>query len=162
MLLHIANYLDATRWTIEAGEAIPIGAVIRVANNAGVRTAYLVDDADAALLVPGNYGVAFKVLADPLGVASSTAPASFGDRTVSIAEGDSIVQVDRGGILEYDVSLLHDSLNPNEGGTLPVAGAALGIKDGLFCTAATVDAIVSPVVGRVFDILGSRVRIQVV
>lgn len=162
-MLHIANFLDAQRWTVQAGADIALGAVIRIANSGGNRVAFQVADGDAALLVPGNYGVAYKVNADPLAVTSSTAPASFGDRVNPPVSGDLIVQVDRGGILEYDVSLLHDSLDPNAGGTLPAAGAALGVKDGLFCAASGVSgAITSPVVGRVFDIIGSRVRIQIV
>jgi hypothetical protein len=161
-MLHIANFLDAKRWTVKAGEDIALGAVIRIANEGGQRVAFQVTDADAALLVAGNYGVAYKVNADPLAVTSSTAPASFGDRVNPPVSGDLIVQVDRDGILEYDVSLLHDSLNPNEGGALPEAGETLAIKDGLFCDAGVGSAITSPVVGRVFDIIGSRVRIQIV
>lgn len=163
-LLHVANFMDAPRQTVRAGQDIALGAVIRIVNQGGVRTALQVTDADAALLVAGNYGVAFKVNTDPLGVSSSTAPTAFGDRSLDQPlSGEYIVQVDRNGILEYDVSLLHDSLNPNEGGTLPVAGAALGVKDGLFCAASGVGgAITSPVVGRVFEILGSKVRVLVV
>lgn len=160
--LHVANFYDAPRWTVKAGASLAEGQVIRIVNQNGVRTALPVADGDAALLVAGNYGVAFKVNADPLGVATSTAPAAFGDRTLQLNSGDFIVQLDRDAIVEYDVSLLHDSLNPNEGGALPVAGAALAVKDGLFCAVGTGGAIASPVVGRVFDILGSKVRVIIV
>lgn len=162
MKLHIANFYDAQRHTAVAGEAIALGAVIKIVNQNGARKALTVADADAALLVAGNYGVAFKVPTEPLSVTTTTAPAAWGNRTLTIASGDYIVQVDRGAILEYDVALLHDSLNPNNGGALPAAGAALGVKGGKFCTAATSGAITSPVVGRVFDIIGSKVRIQLV
>lgn len=162
MKLHVANFYDAPRHTAVAGEAIALGAVIKIVNDGGTRKAMTVADADAALLVAGNYGVAYKVNAQENAVTSSTAPAAFGDRTGPIASGDLIVQVDRGAILEYDVSLLHDSLNPNAGGALPAAGAALGVKGGKFCTAGTSGAITSPVVGRVFDLIGSKVRIQLV
>lgn len=162
MKLHIANFYDATRHTAVAGEAIDLGAVIKIVNDGGTRKAMTLADADSALLVAGNYGVAYKVNVDPNAVSESTAAAATGDRTSPIVSGDLIVQVDRGAILEYDVTLLHDSLNPAEGGALPAAGAALGIKGGLFCTAGTASAITNPVVGRVFDIIGSKVRIQLV
>ncbi len=162
MKLHIANLYDAERPTAVAGEAIALGAVVKIVNDGGARKALQVTDADAAALVPGNYGVAYKVPTDPLSVTSSTAPADWGTRTLSINSGDYIVQVERGAILEYDVSLLHNSLNPNAGGALPAAGAALGVKGGKFCTTATAGAITSPVVGRVFDLIGSKVRILVV
>lgn len=160
--LHIANFFDAPRWTVRAGQNLVEGQVIRIVNQGGERTAVLVADGDAAELTPGNYGVAYKVNVDPLGVTTSSAPAAFGDRTLQLDSGDYIVQVDRNGILEYDVSLLHDSLNPNQGGTLPVAGDDLGVKDGLFCSTGTGSAITSPVIGRVFDILGSKVRVILV
>lgn len=162
MKLHISNMYDATRHTAVAGEAIALGAVIKIVNDGGTRKAMTLADADSALLVAGNYGVAYKVNVDENAVSSSTAPSAFGDRTSPIVSGDLIVQVDRGAILEYDVTLLHDSLNPSAGGALPQAGAALGVKGGKFCTTGTASAITSPVVGRVFDVLGSKVRIQLV
>lgn len=163
-LFHVANLMDAPRQTVRAGQDIALGAVIRIVNQGGIRTALQVADGDAALLVAGNYGVAFKVNTDPLGVSSSTAPAAFGDRALDQPlSGEYIVQVDRNGIVEYDASLLHDSLNPDAGGTLPVAGAALGVKNGIFCAASGVSgAITSPVVGRVFELVGSKVRVIVV
>ena len=162
MKLHIANFYDAPRHTAVAGEAIALGAVIKIVNDGGTRKAMTLGNADSALLVAGNNGVAFKVNAQDMAVSESTASAATGDRTGPIASGDLIVQVDRGAILEYDVALLHDSLNPNEGGALPAAGAALGVVGGKFCTTGTASAITSPVVGRVFDIIGSKVRIQLV
>jgi hypothetical protein len=160
--LHIANFFDAPRWTVRAGQDLAEGQVIRIVNQGGERTAVAVANGDSALLVAGNYGVAFKVNVDPLGVDTSSAPAAFGDRTLNLNSGDYIVQVDRTGILEYDVSLLHSSLDPNRGGALPVAGTALGVVGSLFCTTGTASAITSPVIGRVFDVLGSKVRVILV
>ena len=164
MKLHVANFFDAPRLTGVAGEAIPEGSVILLfgSNAAGERVFKAVTNGQSALLVNGNYGVALKISKEPNAVASSTAPASFGDRTVTIVSGDLITQVKRGAILEYSVSLLHDSLNPNTAGTLPVAGAALGIVGGKFCSAGTGSAITSPVIGRCLDIIGSKVRIELV
>lgn len=165
MKLHIANFYDAPRHTAFAGEDIDLGAVIKIsASAAGERMAMQVTDSDSAELVAGKYGVAVKVSVDQLQVSETLygVPAEWGSRVVEIKSGDAIVQVGKGAIIEYDPSLLHDSLNPAEGGTLPAIGAALGVKGGKFSTAATSGAIASPVVGRVFDVLGGKVRIELV
>jgi hypothetical protein len=164
MLLHIANFEDAPRRTATAGSAIPMGAVTVASSVAGVRILNPVANAQAALLVPGNYGVALKVSKLMLQVTSVTGsiPADFGSRLTAIVAGDSIVEVGRGAILEYDVSQLHASLAPTRAGTLPVAGTALAIVGGLFCTVATASAIVTPVIGRVFDVVGGKVRVELV
>lgn len=164
MLLHIANYADASRRTAIAGEAIALGAVIKLnANAAGERQALTVADGDAALLVSGNYGVALKVSNQMLQVsASDDVPTEFGTRLVEIKSGDAIVEVAKGAVLEYDPSLLHSSLDPARAGALPSVGQALGIKGGLFCTAGTGGAITSPVIGRVFGLVGNKVRIELV
>lgn len=164
MKLHVANFFDAPRLTGVAGDAIAEGAVILLfgTNAAGERVFKEVGNAQAAALVDGNYGVALKVSKEPNAVATSAAPASFGDRTLSIVSGDLITQVKPGAILEYDASLLHASLDPARAGTLPVAGAALGVVGGKFCTVATGSAITSPVIGRCLDIIGSKVRIELV
>lgn len=166
MKLHIANLYDAPRLTAVAGEAIAIGAVIKItgANADGERLAMTVADADSALLVKGNYGVAVKVSADDLQVSESLygVPTEWGSRVVAIASGDAIAQVGPGAIIEYDPSLLHNSLNPAASGALPAVGEALAIKGGKFCKANVASAITSPVVGRVFDVLGGKVRIELV
>jgi hypothetical protein len=164
MLLHIANFYDAPRRTAIAGEAIPLGAVIKLDNAAGERTALVVDDADAAILLPGTYGVAMKVSNQALQVSSSDGvPADFGTRLTAIATGDAIMEIGRGAIIEYDPSLLHASLDAARSGVAPVAGDALGVKDGLFCKADVVSAIISPVIGRVFEVLGNgKVRVELV
>lgn len=165
MKLHIANFYDAPRHTAIAGAAVDLGAVIKIDQGpAGERRALQVTDADSALLVKGNYGVAVKVSADQLQVSEvvSGVPSDWGSRIVAIASGDAIVQVGPGAIIEYDPSLLHSSLNPSAGGALPTVGTALGLKGGKFCTTGTASAITSPVVGRVFDVLGGKVRIELV
>ena len=162
MLLHIANFADSNRQTVTAGADIPLGSVVVASDVAGVRTVNAVGDAQSALLVKGNYGIAFEVSKLQLQVSSvvGTIPADFGTRLVAIKSGDLIAEVKPGAIMEYDVSLLHSSLDPNRSGALPVAGAALGIKGGLFCTVGTASAITSPVVGRVNEVVGGKVRIE--
>lgn len=164
MLLHIANFRDASRRTTTAGAEIPLGAVIVAADVNGVRTSTAVGDAQSALLVKGNYGVAMKLSKLQYQVSSTVnnIPEDFGSRLTSIKSGDAIVEVAPGAIMEYDVALLHSSLDPARGGALPAAGAALGIKSGLFCTAATSGAITSPVVGRVHEVIGGKVRVELV
>lgn len=165
MKLHIANFYDAPRHTAFAGEAIALGAVIKIDQGAaGERRALQLTDADSAQLVAGKYGVAVKVSADDLQVSESLygVPSEWGSRIVAISSGDAIVQVGKGAIIEYDPSLLHASLDPANGGALPTVGTALAVKGGKFCTAATASAITSPVVGRVFDVLGGKVRIELV
>jgi hypothetical protein len=164
MKLHIANYEDADRRSVLAGEDMPLGAVIKISgtNADEDRVAMKLADADSALLLPGKYAVSFKVSSDPLQVSSSTAPAFLGDHTVSISSGDQMVEVRRGAILEYDPSLLDDSLNPDNAGTLPNVGDALGIKGSLFCDAGVGGAITSPVIARVYDVVGGKVRIELV
>lgn len=165
MKLHIANFYDATRHTAVAGEDIALGAVIKIGPGTGnEREALQVTDSDAAALVSGKFGVAFKVSGDSLQVSESLygVPSDWGSRVVAIYSGDAIVQVGAGAIIEYDPSLLHDSLNPAEGGTLPVVGEALAVKGGLFAKSNVAGAITTPVVGRVFDVLGGKVRIELV
>lgn len=161
MKLHIANLLDSERYTVKAGEAIALGQVIVINNVAGVRTATYVRDAQASQLVQGKFGVAYKVSDDSLAVRESAVPADFaGSRVVTIGSGDLMVNVLPGAILEYDLSLLDASLDPARSGTLPTATAALSIKDGKFCAVGVSGAIASPIVGRVYDLLGGKVRVE--
>lgn len=164
MLLHIANFYEASRRTAIAGGDIALGAVIKLAPGVGgERTALQVADGDSALLVSGNYGVAVKVSNDALQVSTSEGvPADWGTRVVAIKSGDAFVEVAKGAVLEYDPSLLHASLDPARAGALPSVGQALAIKDGKFCAAATGGAIASPVIARVFGLVGSKVRVELV
>lgn len=160
MLLHIANLMDSERFTAQAATAIPLGSVVYVSGmTAGVRQATIV--ASAADLKNGLYGVAFAVSTDPEQVTESTVPASWGSRVVSIATGDYITMVMPGAIIEYDASLLDDTLNPAEGGTLPAVGDALELLSGKFCTVAAA-GIAAPIVGRVFDVFGNKVQIKLI
>jgi hypothetical protein len=166
MKLHIANFYDAPRHTVFAGEDIAVGAVIKLEQgaNAGVRRARQVTDADAALLVKGNYGIAVKVSVNPLQVAKVEygVPLEWGSRVEAIRTGDYIIQAAPGSILEYDLSLLHSSLDPARAGTLPQVGHALAIKDGLLCRNNVASAITTPVIARVFDMIGGKVRVELV
>lgn len=165
MIIQIANFYDAPRRTAVAGEAIPQGAVIKLTAAAdGQRKAMKLTDSDSALLVFGKYGVAVKISARQYQVTQSLfgVPSDWGSRITTIVSGDQIVEVGRGAILEYDPSLLHDSLNPANGGALPVVGDTMAIKGGLFAAASASGAITSPVVARCFDVLGGRVRIELV
>ena len=164
MLLHIANYAAAHRLTATAGSDIPLGAVIVASDVGGERRVNGVTNAQGALLVPGNYGVALKVSKLQLQVTSVTGatPEDFGTRLTSIKSGNAIVEVKPGAIMEYDTSLVHSSLDPKRGGALPLAGAALAVHNGLFCTPATAGAITSPVVGRVNEVIGGKIRVEIV
>lgn len=160
MLLHVANYFEADRRTAVAGEAIPLGSVIKINDdNKGFRRATIVQDAQASSLVAGNYGVALKVSSDPLQVSSSTVTdAAMGSRLVSILSGDLIVECRRGSIMEYDVSLLDASITAAN----VQVGEALAVKSGKFCKAAVAGAITSPVIGRVYNIHNGKVRVEIV
>lgn len=164
MRLNIANYMDAPRVSAIAGEALPLGAVCQVVQrgtgNTRERELRLVTA--GGQLVQGGWGIAFKVDKERLQVSSSSAPAYTGNRVVEIRSGDQITEVRAGAIMEYDPALLHSSLDPARGGTLPTVGAALAITGtgGLWCTTGTGGAITSPVIGRVFDIVAGKVRIE--
>jgi hypothetical protein len=165
MKLHIANFYDAPRHTVLAGQDIAVGAVILVGPGAnGMREAVQCTDADEDLLVKGNYGIAFKVSVNPLQVSEVLygVPLEWGSRMTVINEGDLIGQAAPGAILQYDPSLLHASLDPARGGVLPAVGDALAIKGGLPARANVTDAITEPVVLRCFDVLAGNVRIELV
>jgi hypothetical protein len=165
MAFTIANYYDADRRSARATEDIAAqGMVVKVSNSGGERMLTKLADADAALLVPGNYGVVYKVSTDALQVVESAASANAtvtGDRIVKIRSGDDVVEVRRGAICEYSADLLHASLDPARAGTTPVAGEALAIKGSQWCDAAEVGAIISPVVGRVFQVRGTSVLVEI-
>jgi hypothetical protein len=160
MLLHIANYTEANRLTVTAGAALPLGGIHKIVNVGGVRTAQALADADAALLVEGNYGLSFKVSTDPFQVSTSTAPSFTGVRTVAIASGDLMVSV-VGAYVEIDPSLLDASLDPARAGAAPVPGQTLAIKSGLICGAAVAGAITTPVVARCHYMNGTRPVIHI-
>ncbi len=161
MLIHIANYFEADRRSATAGEDMDLG-VVTVASPDGTGQRELNKLTTQAEVKAGKVGIAFKVSADPQQVTASTVNADsnldFGTRVVSIKEGDQIVEVRQGAMVEYDISLLDDSLNPDEAGTLPVVAQALAINpvNSKFCKADVVGAIVAPVFGIVFEVRGTR------
>lgn len=159
MLLHIANFFEADRRSAVAGEDLPMGAVCAVTNVAGERSLRMIT-AGSELQNVGAYAVAMEVSSDPLQVTSSTVPSEMGTRVVTIKSGDRIVEVRRGAIIEYDPTLLDASLDPAQGGTLPVAGATLAVKAGKPCSTGAASAITTPVVLRCYNVVGGKVRIE--
>ena len=159
--MNIANWTDADRRSVVASAAITMGSVVKLEDDgAGSREATMLDDADAALLVSGGYGVAFKVAARADQVASSSGvPTRLGDRTVTIATGDQMLEMRKGSIIEYLPAELHDSLNPGQSGTLPAVGDALEIKDSLWCEVGFAGAITT-VVAHVYDLRDGNVLVE--
>lgn len=160
MLIGIANYFDSDRRSALAGADLPLGGICKVTDVAGERTLNLVT-ASGDLQKVGAYAIAFKVSADPLQVDVTSVPVEYlGSRIVAIKSGDQIVEVRRGAIVEYDPSLLDASLDPNRSGTLPTAGDALGVVNGLPCATSAASAITTPVVLRCYSVVGGKVRIE--
>ena len=160
MTIHVANLFEADRRTALAAEAITQGMLIKISDDGnGVRKALKVADADAALLVPGNYGVAYKVTSDEFEVSSSTV-LDDQSRVLAIASGDAIVELGRGSKIEYSADLLHSSLDPARSGATATVGQTLAVKSAQWCTTGTGSAITSPVVGRVHAVRGTTVVIE--
>lgn len=161
--MHIANYSDADRRSATAEAAMVLGNVVHIVNSGGLRTASLVTNAEGAVLVSGNYGLAYKVSPDAAQVIESTGvPAAAGSRLVTIAAGDAIVVVGKGAIVEFKASELHASLDPARGGALPTAGEALAVVDSLICDATAVGAITAPVIARCYEVRGTNIRVLLV
>lgn len=164
--LHIANYFDAPRFSIKAGEAMELGMVITASDDGkGGRVAKKVTAANQ--LVAGTMAVAFKVSADPQQVTASTvnadSRADLGSRIVTIASGDGIVEVRKGAILEYTADLLDDSLNPAAGGTTPSVGDSLSVKGAKWCAAGAAGALApSAPVAKVYRTFGTKVLVELI
>jgi len=165
--LHVANFFEAPRYTAKADGAIAMGQVTKLIGVSGNdRLLLALEDADAALLVEGNYGVAYKVSEDPDQVQTTTGffgapvPAPTRDRVPAIVSGDLMVELRPGCLIEYTAGLLHDSLNPGAAGTTPSVGDALEIKDGLFAEVGTTGAITSPIIGRTYKVFGTNVIVE--
>lgn len=170
--LQIANYQDSDRRTVIAGQAMSVGDVIKIISDTsstlvGQRKAVLVTAA-ADVQNAGQWGVAFKVSSDPFAVSTSTVNSALGTRITTIASGDLIVECRRGTILEYDNSLLHSSLDPDNGGTTPTVGTSLGINtsSGAKWSSAAQTSLTNVGttihVGRVFKVFGKKVLIELV
>lgn len=167
MAVTILNYFDADRRSVSAGEAMTIGDVVKVVVSGTSRSVTKLGDADDALALPGNVGVVFKVSTDPNQVVESAASANAavtGDRIPSIASGDAVVICRAGTIIEYNASELDDSLNPDAAGVLPTVGQDLGVSGSKFATiaAATAAGIASPVIARCYQVIGSKVAVELV
>jgi hypothetical protein len=164
MPINIANLFESDRRSATAGESMVQGMLVKVSDTGtGTRELNKVDNGDTALLVDGNYAIVMKVSMDPAQVASSTITSSprvagSGD----IAEGDAVIECRRGTIMEYSADLLHASLDPGRAGETPVPGQSLGVVDAQFCKANAASAIVSPVIGRVFNVYGTKVQVELV
>lgn len=160
MLLHIANFLEADRRTAVAGEDLALGAIVKISEDAsGNRKAVKVGaNGD---LVAGKIAFAFKVSSDPLQVTASTVPSELGTRIVTIKSGDFIVEARKGTIMEYDPSLLHASLDPARGGTLPNAGDSIAIHPtaALPCAVGTGGALTT-VVLACYNKVNGKVRVE--
>jgi len=156
MPMNIVNFFEADRRTARAGETMTQGAVVKVSDwGDGQRKLLKITTGDTPAV--GAYGCAYKVSADTYQVNSTTAPASFGDRTVTIASGDYVVEVRKGAIIEYSADLLDASL-----ATPQPVGTALGVIGGKWCTAGTGSAVTAPVMGKVFRNFGTRTLIEIV
>lgn len=162
MKIAIVNYLDADRRTAVAGEDLALGAICKVSADASGNRVLTTVTAQADLQKVGRYAFAFKVSSDPLQVTASTVPSELGNRMVSISSGDFIVEARRGTIMEYDPSLLDASLDPARGGTLPVAGDTLAVKNGLPCATGAASAITTPVVATCYNVVNGKVRVELV
>lgn len=160
MAITVLNWYDADRRTAVADEAMALGDVVKVvvAASDGQRHVTKLGDTDDALAVAGNVGVVFKVAGTDDSVQSSTASAKTGDRTVTIAANDLVVLLRGGAIIEYNISELDASLSA------PTVGQTLGVSGSKFATvaAATSAGIVSPVIGRVYAVNGTKCAIEIV
>lgn len=165
-MAHIANLSEANGRTAIAAANMAVGLVCKVTDTGnGKRTLTPIANNEAALLVPGLYGVAIKYSTDQYEVSSSSAPAEWGNRINTIYQGDRVTEAPRGAIIEYTAAELDASLDPDRGGTLPTAGQALGISGSRFATtaAATAAGIPTPVVGRCLTVAGkNEIRIELV
>lgn len=161
MPINIANYFESDRRSATAGEAMVQGMVVIASNVAGLRKVMKCGNGDTALLVAGNYGLVMKITMDPAQVASSTitnSPRVTGSG--DIANLDAVMECRRGTIMEYSADMLDASLDPARAGETPVAGQALGVVGSQFCKANAASAITSPVIGRVFQVYGTKVQVE--
>lgn len=164
MPINVANLLDADKRSCVANEAITMGMLIKMSDNgAGKRLAKLLLDADTTLIGrTGTIGVAYKLSTEAYQVATTTAPAATGDRTVAIVSGEQMIELRRGSLVEYTADLLHSSLDPSRAGTTPVAGADLYVKGSQWCSTGTASSLSGAVIGRVFRVFGKKVVVELV
>jgi hypothetical protein len=166
MPIHVANFFDADRRSATAGEDMTMGMLVKVEDAGdGTRRLMKLADGDTAEVVSGKWGVVYKVSTDSNQVDvtefTTTQLERLGDRRVTVSSGDAVIEVRKGAIVGYTADLLHDSLNPAEGGTLPEAGDKLEIKGSQWCEASTGGAITT-LAGRCYGLIGSTVLIELV
>lgn len=157
MAIQIANFFEADRLTAFAGEALDQGEVVALSGTNGSSKRVATSVTGSGQLLAGNVAVAVKFSNDEYQVIASTVPSELGSRLVTIGSGDVIVAV-RNAIIEYDISDLHASITASN----VAPGEALSLLNGKFCKAGTGGAIASPVVGRVYDTLNGKVRVELV
>jgi hypothetical protein len=161
--LHIANFYECDRLSAVAGEVMTPGMIVKVSDTGtGERKLLKLGNSDAAELVAGKYAIVTKELLDALEVTVTTASASSGIRTVSIASGDAVLELRRGVQVEYPADMLHASLDPARAGATPTVGTKLEIVGSLPCAAGTASAITSPIVLRVTKVHGTAVVVELV
>jgi hypothetical protein len=151
MLISIVNYFESDRRTAFAAADMALGSICKVTANANGDRLMTTAPVQADLQKVGAYAIDV-----------TSVPVEYlGNRVVSIKSGDAIVEVRRGAIVEYDPSLLDASLDPARSGVLPTDGATLAVSaTGLPCTTAAVGAITSPVILRCYNVVGGKVRIE--
>ncbi len=159
MLVSIANLFEADRISAVAGEALTNGMAVSLENTAGTRRVMKVDA--LADLKPGKCGIVWKVSVDPAAVDSSTTPTSWGSRILSIDNGDDVVLVQEGAYVTYDVAVMDASLDSARGGAAPAVGDRLGLKAGLFSTMGAASALITSTIGRVFEVSGTQVTVEI-
>lgn len=160
MAVTIANWFEADRRSAKAGETMALGNLVKVSGDAnGERFLMKLGDSDDAYVTSGDYAIVYKVSADAAQVETTTAPSATGSRLVTIASGDQVVECRKGTIVEYSADKLHDSLNPSNGGTTPVVGAFLGIKDSLPAADAS-GGIDSVKILKVYMVHGTSVLVE--
>jgi hypothetical protein len=157
MAINIAQFFEADRLSVTAGEAMAQGQVVSLENNGGLRKVMIVDNAND--LVPGGAGVVVKFSTDPDAVDSSTAPSSWGSRIETIALGDDVVLVSDG-YITYDAADVDATLDPDRGGVLPTVKQRLGIKAGKWSTVGASGAIATPTIARVWEVAGKKITIK--
>lgn len=155
MYFHIANFFEAPRYSARAGETLAQGMVCKVLDwGNGEQKLLKLGSGDAAYVSGGKYAVVAKFDTDPGQVASSTAPASYGSRVVTISSGDHVVACYEGSIMEYSTDLLDASL------TSFAVGDSLTVVDGKWAAPGTAGQTSGQAIGEVFRVFGTKVLIE--
>jgi hypothetical protein len=159
--LHIANYFECDRVSAVANSALVIGSVCKVTDD-GKGQRLLTPLTATGDLVKGKYCIVTKESVDPFEVTDSTIPATLaGNRIVTIASGDNVLELRRGVKVEYSADLLDDSLNPANGGATPLVGDQLAIKGSKWAASGASGVVGSSAgTGEVFRVFGTHVIVE--